>query len=61
MKRMQHPQHGFHHPINSLERESMIANGWADEEPPAEPEPEAPEAASEVPAKRRGRPPKVAQ
>ena len=31
MKRMMHPQHGFHHPMNSLDRENMLKNGWVDE------------------------------
>lgn len=31
MKRMMHPQHGFHHPMNSGDREAMLKNGWVDE------------------------------
>jgi hypothetical protein len=31
MKRMMHPQHGWHHPMNSGDREDMLKNGWTDE------------------------------
>src|SRR3954470_24004885 len=38
MKRMKHPDHGFHHAYNKLEEETMRKAGWVDDEPgPAEP------------------------
>lgn len=42
MKRMKHPNHGFHHAYNTLEEETMRKNGWVDDvaEPPAEEETE---------------------
>lgn len=35
MKRMMHPQHGFHHAYNTLEETAMRAAGWVDDEPVA--------------------------
>jgi hypothetical protein len=47
LKRMKHPEHGFHHAYNKLEEDTMRKNGWVDDLPeaPAEvPEPEVPDA-----------------
>lgn len=38
MKRMMHPQHGFHHAYDTNEETRMRANGWVDEESPEEAE-----------------------
>lgn len=43
MKRMKHPNHGFHHAYNTLEEETMRKNGWVDDVP----EPESVEEAAE--------------
>lgn len=51
MKRMKHPDHGFHHAYSPQEEETMRKNGWVDDEAEA-PKQEAPEPT------RRGRPPK---
>jgi hypothetical protein len=34
MKRMKHPQHGFHHPLSGGELATMLANGWTYDETP---------------------------
>ncbi len=46
MKRMKHPQHGWHHALDANEEARMRENGWEDDEP---------ERKEEKP--RRGRPP----
>lgn len=33
MKRMKHPDHGFHHAYNLLEEEALRKNGWVDDAP----------------------------
>jgi hypothetical protein len=42
MKRMKHPDHGFHHAYNLLEEETMRKAGWVEDVPepmPASPNP----------------------
>lgn len=34
MKRMFHPEHGFHHCYSPAEEEVMIQNGWQEEKAP---------------------------
>lgn len=34
MKRMKHPQHGFHHPLSGGELATMLANGWTHDDAP---------------------------
>lgn len=41
MKRMKHPDHGFHHAYNMLEEETMRKNGWVDDVPAPAPAPAA--------------------
>lgn len=38
MKRMKHPQHGFHHCYDGNEEARMRLNGWVEDEPKQEPE-----------------------
>lgn len=38
MKRMKHPDHGFHHAYNLLEEEALRKNGWVDDVPVVVPE-----------------------
>lgn len=33
MRRMKHPNHGFHHAYNLLEEETMRKAGWVDDTP----------------------------
>lgn len=40
MKRMKHPQHGFHHAYDGNEEARMRSNGWVDDEPATEVEPD---------------------
>jgi hypothetical protein len=35
MKRMKHPEHGFHHVSSPQEEEVMRSNGWVDDDTPA--------------------------
>jgi hypothetical protein len=33
MKRMKHPEHGFHYAYNNAEEQTMRNNGWVDDDP----------------------------
>jgi hypothetical protein len=68
MKRMKHPEHGFHHAYTPQEEATMRENGWVDDdtEGKKKPFPEPDDELVDVPVEegevfkpRRGRPPKV--
>jgi len=65
MKRMMHPDHGFHHAYTPQEEATMRENGWVDDDteakkPILEPgDSSTDEGDADVLKPRRGRPPKV--
>lgn len=60
MKRLKHPEHGWHFPFSAAEEARMRANGWVDDEPEQTHAVEKPGQVEEVKQKRGpGRPKKT--
>ena len=60
MKRMKHPEHGWHHAYTVAEEERMRLHGWIDENEDYESDAAITEAPPEPPKRGPGRPRKVA-